>query len=290
MAILVPSTANTTFANAASIVITKPTGLAAGDVLFAAIYVTSGTVTVTTPSGWTQLAVEAQTASGQHTLTTLYKVADSADAAATNFTFNLSGTTQVSGALLRITGAAFTTLISGNDHDSVTNGTLTFTGGLTPQNASSLLIMCAGVCAAQQNGDLNAFAIANDNPSWTEVFEDERNLTDGNNLAWAISYAIRTQTTASGNYSFNDGGYSNVNIDSVGQLICINPAISITVSPSVIEVAGAVQAPAIAGGATIAPAVITSSGTVQAPSKMGQADWSSVQKSSTPTWNSQTKS
>ena len=289
MAIAVASQSTNAYASAASITITKPTGLAAGDLMVAAIHVT-GSETVTTPAGWTQIIAQSHGGQAQ-TLTTLRKTADSGDAAASDFTFNLSGTQQVAGILFRITGQAGNTIIAASDNDTLTNdGTGTFSGGVTPTEASSLLIFCIGIDQGNQAGDITGYAVVTSNPSWTEAFETERNLTDGNNYIFAVAYAIRTQITATGNYSFSYGGYDGANTDACGQLICVNPAISVTISPSTLNSTGAVQTPTISGGAVVSPSTINASSAILTPISIGQADWSAQGKSTAPTWTNQTKS
>ena len=86
-----------------SLVITKPTGLAAGDLLVFIGGTASG-LSYNTPSGWTS-QVASDTANGN--IQVLSKVADSSDAAASNFTFNISGTfSQGCGSLHRVSGAS----------------------------------------------------------------------------------------------------------------------------------------------------------------------------------------
>lgn len=286
MAIAVASTASTGYATASSITITKPSGLAAGDLLVCLINI-FGNGTVTTPSGWTQGTQQANGTT--QSLQYLYKIADSADAAASNFTFNLSGSLDTAGGLLRVTGSAGSSILAALDQDTITGVDISpsFTGGLTPTNAGSLLVMAFSSNADQQNGDYGSFAVVTDNPTWTQAWEIEKNLTDNNNYVTVCAYAVRTETSATGNYSASGGGYAANGYN--GFLLCFNPSIAVTVSPAVIQISAAVQTSTITGGSIVSPAVISIASSV--PSTVAkQANWSAQTKSDTATWSTQTKS
>lgn len=293
MAVAVASTASTGFATGTSITITKPTGLAAGDLLFAFIYIKGNAPTVTTPSNWTQGTPEV--VASDFILTYLYKIADSADAAASNFSFTISSSLPVAGGLLRVTGSAGSSIIAAVDQDTELNGDRTFSGGVTPTQASSLLIMAIGSSSDQQNGDYGSNAVATSNPSWTEAWEFEANLTDGNNYVTQVAYAVRTEVTPTGDYSISGGGYGNANTDYGAFLVCVNPAISVTVdqstlTPAIMNATGAVPTPTISGGMTATPSVINATGAVLTPAHNDQADWSAQDKSDTATWTNTSKS
>ena len=87
MAVALASFQNTT-SDGTALVLTKPVGLAVGDLLVAGIFVANqanNTSSLNTPSGWTlQEAVEANT---QFELAVYLKTATSGDVAASNFTF-----------------------------------------------------------------------------------------------------------------------------------------------------------------------------------------------------------
>jgi hypothetical protein len=92
--------------NGTTFVPTKPVGLAVGDLLIAAFY-TDATGTVTMPSGFTN-RFNVNPSGAMH-LRVDWKVADSGDVAATNFTWSWTGSVWRVGCLLRVTGAATTT-------------------------------------------------------------------------------------------------------------------------------------------------------------------------------------
>ena len=92
--------------SATTLTLTKPTGLASGDLMVAFIATQDGDPSTTfSKTGWTAAATpDSGTASRT---TVLYREADSGDAAASDFEFTSSGTsTTCGGFIYRITGAA----------------------------------------------------------------------------------------------------------------------------------------------------------------------------------------
>ncbi len=272
--------------NQTSITIAKPTGLAAGDLMVAFLAILDAASTIDVTSGWTDSGVGELNGSSLGTTfrgRVLYKVADSSDAAASNFTFTLTGgnTDFVGGSIHRISGqnanqpidvkvGFFTT-------DSATPSLAT---GLTPSYANELYLFCT---AWTGGTGISSQAIATDNPTWTEDFDTV------STLGLAVAHATRSATTALGNASFTiDGGTGNS--DSIFFMIVVRDIVSVTVSPSVLNSTGTLLAPTITGGATVSPSVINATGAVLTPIHNDQADWSAQDKSDTATWTNQSKS
>lgn len=121
--------------------ITKPTGLAVGDLLVAAL--SRGPIdgtSVTVPSGWTSLV--SGTNLGTHGI--LAKVADSSDVAASTFTFQDSSSNALSGVLYRISGAVDPAVLSFpyfSNRTNFTSGTHSINPGITPLYNPSLIIV-----------------------------------------------------------------------------------------------------------------------------------------------------
>ncbi|MCK4501362.1 hypothetical protein KAU11_12750, partial [Candidatus Babeliales bacterium] len=110
MAVPVIESSNTaTGQTVTSIVITKPTGLAVDDLMVAKIALydwLDDNRTLSTPAGWT-LAANSTTGTSTRLvrIADFYKVADSGDTAASDFTFSASGAVGfMSGYLARISG------------------------------------------------------------------------------------------------------------------------------------------------------------------------------------------
>lgn len=296
MAIAYRSHASTNIASidgaAKTVVITKPSGLTAGDWMVAVIGI-SINETYNTPSGWTKLGQQTQTNDG--CLVVYAKIADSADAAATNFTFTLqtgNGGSQdvITGCLVCGTGTAPVLSADFIDFGTDTDGgsTLTFTGGVNPIVADSFLIM--GVMAGANTGGgsqtLSNYTIVTSNPTWTERMDNAFNQTDDYNFA--VATAPRTESTATGNFSADSSGSPG---NGVGVLLAIIETQNVTVSPTVISSVLSIQAPSVTGTATVSPAVIGITATVQAPTVTTQAPkWVNPNKSTSPSWVNPNKS
>src|SRR5690349_11871893 len=101
----------TASASSTTITITKPVSLAVGDLMVAHLVATgtsaqeTATVSLT---GWTAISGTGQGDAGANTCTRNlphYKIADSSDVAASNFTFTWTASMALRGAIYRITGA-----------------------------------------------------------------------------------------------------------------------------------------------------------------------------------------
>lgn len=128
--------------DASSVTITKPTGLAVGDIMFAYVATFDTSVhTHTTPAGWT--LVEAPVAaSGRRRLSSFYKVADSGDVAASNFTFSFSASVdKLGGAIIRTSGGVTGGYLSDSFAVEPTSGTtFNVSTSLTPASGESLVL------------------------------------------------------------------------------------------------------------------------------------------------------
>lgn len=216
MAIAYQSVQSNTSDNTGSVTITKPTSLAVGDYMVAGILVDAdggGTqlASITTPSGWTQEALIDLFGTGRSAIGVYTKLADSADVAASNFTFNGTGDTSsmtMAGHIARVTSwggeAGQSTVTS-----TASSTTMTMTG-ITPSPAiaSSLYIVFAGRVASATSDNVTSVAIATSNPTWTERAE---NTVNGNtrDTNFALYTATRTETTATGNYTITYTGTTN---------------------------------------------------------------------------------
>lgn len=180
MAIVVESTSTTT-GSGSSIVITKPSGLAVGDLLVSAILTfDAGARTIDTASGWTQS--NTVTRLGNTGLSDMVgkiqaKIADSSDVAASNFTFTLSGSAAyIAGGLLRVSGVrptGFTGVTDADTYDDATGtATISFTSSTTPTVDGSLVVM---LFSGFVNGGAGVGSIGSytTTPSltWTELFD-----------------------------------------------------------------------------------------------------------------------
>lgn len=202
MAIPVIQSSNTATSTASdTLTITKPTGLAVGDLMIAIIHSSaSGTVrTHNTPSGWT--VIQKDGASVAHRPAAYYKIADSGDTAASNFSFTLSAsTTAMSGVLARVTGhvAASPVTLSELDNTASPTGTVrTYTAALTPVSSNSLVVFSIGNYTSSMTGSpatVGTYTIA---PSVTLTELADVGVKDGadDGHALGVAYGDYTGTT-----------------------------------------------------------------------------------------------
>jgi hypothetical protein len=273
-----------------SVDITKPTGLAEGDLMVAHVSCekASGTHTVISlPSGWADI-----TNSDFNDLATryAYKVADSADVAASAFSFALEsgkGISLAGGSIIRITGASTSFLFDVDNYTNSSGSPATFSGGITPPADSLLLFFTTSGGTGGNTMTIGSQAIATDNPSWTEIY-DSGTILDID-LWMSGAYANRTQATATGNYSCTLSTTASGN--TVGCLISIAVPVSVTVSPTVITVTATVQSPTVSGSALVSPTVMSVTVNVQSPTvTIATPKWVNEDKSSAPTYTNQVKS
>jgi len=134
--------------NVSSLVITKPTGLAEGDLLVAALAMhdaNDNNRTFSTPSGWT-LATNSTTGASAYLVRTVifYKEADSSDVAASDFTFTIAASSVyvAVGYLARIDGHVPVSpiTVSESDSDNTLSASPSFTTALTPDIPENSLL------------------------------------------------------------------------------------------------------------------------------------------------------
>jgi hypothetical protein len=224
MSTLVYQSTNTASSTTAdkTITVTKPTGLSVGDLMighWVIALASGGATTMDGLSSFTLLSSKTSTtaASGIQSFI-FYKIADSGDVAAANFTFTVADTeTNKICGLSRFSGASATipiTLYSEYGSDSDTGITAPT---LTPAYGNSFFCIASGIRASARTW--STYAIATNNPSWNEIY-------DTNNTGCSMSFAnsnFRIETTASGNgTSVNSGAANKV----AGQMLIINPALT----------------------------------------------------------------
>jgi hypothetical protein len=161
-----------------SVVVTKPTGVSVGDLLL--IVASTGASTTITSSGFTEAYAAVYDAPGGIADTgvrVLYKIADSGDVSASNYTVSYGQYTGSAAAMLRISG-----WVSGNPvyqsayagTYSSGNGSVSATGLSLVRNTQQIALM---IGASYDNGDSDYYkdesnrsiTSADSNPTWTEV-------------------------------------------------------------------------------------------------------------------------
>lgn len=219
-----------------TLVITKPSGLAVGDLMICHLSAVGdtgdpNTTLWTAPANWTSLIAEHDTAtSPKLALDVFYKVADSSDAAATDFTFtkqdNDVGWTN--GAIYRISGGVSTSMQSAS---SLVRGstTPTYANTLTPIAPNSLFIFLVTAVVNAASGSVASYAIATDNPTWTERYDSFASsdafggASYGDGLMSGAT-ATRSQITATGSSSVTLTNFTG----SIGAMIIVPPVVNVT--------------------------------------------------------------
>lgn len=213
MALAVASTSSVTTNNAATLTLTKATGVASGDLLL--IIASKFQDSAITISGFTEIlpvpnTVGGDTAERQLYLSMFYRIADASDVAAANYSINVGGGDDGGCAcMLRVTGWT-----SGNPIYSSANTTGTFAtvGGPSSLSQSSLTLtrpsgqlLIQAYALNNTDGGTSIFSFSNysitssdSNPSWTEVRDAGATVNQGNDTATnhlAVAYAITTDTS-----------------------------------------------------------------------------------------------
>ena len=216
-------------ADSTSCVITKPAGLAVGDLMIAQVVGTdpvSGNLgTFTAPAGWT--SIRQDTMSSNLASALFWKIADASDVAASTFTFTATGATSNRGAITAWYGHNPINPI--NAHNGQTNAasTTVTSAGITPSVADCMILLFCGI---YDNNTQSGYAIAIDDPLFmSEAYDLPSNLSF--DLGLSLGYTTRSQTTATGDGTATSSG-SDANI---GQLVAIAPnraPTDISLSPS----------------------------------------------------------
>lgn len=209
--------------NGSYLSITKPSGLAVGDLMIAHISVVdedSSSGAVTPEDAWTSLGSQIRSdTNGMAGMRVYYKVANSSDVAAGSFRFqNNSGEGMgMAGAIYRIADWYGTPTMAGADVGNTASPS--FANTITPPTADCLfLFLYTGTDSSAPSQAVSGYAVATDNPSWTERYDQFGNLFgffgSGNGAEPIMSgaTATRTATTATGDSSCTLAADNNYNI------------------------------------------------------------------------------
>ena len=215
MAVTVRSVGISPGASGTDCVIVKPVGLTVGDLMIAQVTFRDGGAVVP-EDGWVE--IRADSADGRSFVSTLlWKIADSDDAAATNFTFTSTLAANI-GAIIAIETGTFDTgtpINANNGQGNIQSWTAT-SPEITPSVADCLIILFAG---ANDDVTYSNYSIVDDDPGgWTEAYDIK--TTAGSDGSCGAAYVIRPETTATGNGTVSLSG----NEYNTGQLLAIAPA------------------------------------------------------------------
>ena len=182
-----------------SIVITKPTGLAVGDLMIAFVGGPSD-YNVNTATNWNGLTQGQSVEGNQLTMKAQWKIADAADVLLATFAFTVDAGSGLTGFMLRIDGHDPTTPI--NAQSCVISNTDTDTPSLastiTPTVANCLIILSTWVGDNQRT--YSSWTIATSPPTFDEHVDSAGAVAGtSRNMSMGCASGVRPETTATGN-------------------------------------------------------------------------------------------
>jgi len=131
-----------------TVTVTAPSGIQVGDLLIGSYtsFRLDGGQTAATPAGFT-LVQTSDTTDFRGTVRAFKKVADSADTTASNYVFTSVGAEYMQGSMVRVSGAAPGLEITVSEKDFIaSNGSTTInnTGTTTPPTSESIMVLISG--------------------------------------------------------------------------------------------------------------------------------------------------
>jgi hypothetical protein len=266
-----------------TLVVTAPTGIQAGNLLLAFIGISQNAATGAI-SGWTQLATASD--SSNKGLVILWKIADSGDAGAANFTINYTAGSgdPINAAIMRVTGT-FTgaaNLQSSLEVKTAAATNHTFTPGLTPTSTSDLLIMG---CHVQGANTVGGYTTANGSPSFTERAELTQAAT-GDDAGLGIATAAAPIASATGDFSVTLGS----SFEAIGFLVVVADTANGTATAGVATMTATALPITATGGANVSMGVAVMTATAL-PISASTAPGTWVDDTRTPTtWVNESQS
>lgn len=263
--------------------ITKPTGLAVGDLMLAWVVTTTGGLN-SVPSGFTLV----RSASPNGIFHASYqKIADSSDVAASGFAFDNGDTGAnfcILGGIARISGPDQTTPISfSNDGTTTTASSSPLSSGITITGRQCLTVILAGGSNTTAVRTTSAYAVVTSNPTWTEDYDVARTGagTARANIAMAHGNYGGTLGVSTGNATAT---FSGNNSQSDLQIIAIQPP-AIVVTP----ISGTFSINSVTLFRTMIVTALSFVGSLGVPTVSEVANkWANLTKHSS-SWNDQSK-
>lgn len=289
MAIVVQSTSSANTSSSASLVITKPSGLAEGEVLIAVICIFDTTDDIAVPSGWTELN-SSSCSDGEQKV--LGKIADASDVAASNFNFTTTpgSASIIAGGIMRVSGVngLLASLSDADTNNSHSGGSISFSTDLSPVYDNSLWIISTTTNDGNAgNNDIYNYFATGSSVSFTELF------TIGGAELMGAAYGTQTaaaSATAYG-YQFGQDGSPFASVDNHGAALTIlYERVDPVVSNSLLETNPFFSPAAISNTNTVSNALLEVSPTINNASASVRAKtlWTNETKPTT-NWSNEQK-
>jgi len=216
--------------------ITHPSGLTAGETMYAAVFAESGgggtsSISISTPSGWTIEATEAK-GTDDAVMTVFSKVADSGDVSAGSTNFGIGGSpvaASVGGHIVRLSSVG----IEAGQVDEFSLGVTTTdtVTGFTPSREDCLFLAFIGQDSTINHTSLTSIAMATSNPTWTTRASTSIRDTSGSYFANLFTAtATRPEDTATGDFTVT---YANADSrESFVVIIAVSPQVNGSITPT----------------------------------------------------------
>lgn len=278
MAIVVESTSINTASASSTLVITKPTGLAVGNLMIAVLNLYDASDTISTLSGWTLVNAGVD---NDNEINVQYKIADAGDVAASNFTFSASGSaTYFTGGILRVSGHSTLSTIQGFDFETASStATPTFTSSITPLGNGALAILAFANYGNNIPPTFSSYTATGGGISFTELLDasiDSGTQDPGHAIAYGIQ-STATEITAYGVTA------SLSKVTWAGTLVVVNPRIDATATNATFAVSPALFAPTMSNTNVVSNAAFEVSPTINTQNASGTTptQWTNETKPST---------
>lgn len=301
MALVVESTSTVSANDADNVVITKPSGVAVGDLL---LLIANGNNLSTYPTctGFTQILTSSADGNVDTNVTMLYRIADASDVSASNYTVAVAGSATSSGAaaMLRVSGWVVGDPLFASSASSTVVDSASYSigqSGLTITRPGQQLLIIAGNHISEDHyADYSGYSItsSDSNPTWT-ILSNNVDYTTASGIykqTFFVAYAVSTNTSTITAYSADVASSITGGIDSDAYFFAVFVAPTdatgtnalLSVSPTVFDNAGV----DVGGNGTnalleVSPTIHTQNGDATSPSV-----WSPDTKPST-TWTPEPK-
>lgn len=222
-----------------SVVVTKPTGVSAGELLVIVATTTTEVPSVTS-TGFTQSFAFGHDAGnyGRDTgFSFLWRVADASDVSATNYT--VAGSV-FSAYMFRITGwtsgepvfaySTIETILSTGNPTGISSGTIAL------DVPTEQIILFGAACGDEKYAVFTGPSVTPSNPSWT-LLSNFDSTNSGNNRFYSsrVGYATRSQTTDITGFSFTIDQESGDTNTVIGFIACICTPFNATATNALFE-------------------------------------------------------
>ena len=258
MALAVASTSTASTNNANNVVVTKPTGVQVGDLLLIAVP-GLGNATATCSGFSTAINDFADFSGGLQdlSLTLLYRIADSSDVSASNYTVdpNLGATDSGVVAMLRVTGWTSGNPLFASAADSSSQDAASFTinpTGLSITRPGACLLLMLNLFGANNSpystATFSGYSVTSGvaNPTWTEVIDTTFQTSSGPTGSFALAYANTTDTSNITEFLVNGATDAGGTDDTERILLCVLcEPVNSTTDLSHINVAPTIHAPTV---------------------------------------------